>query len=407
MTKICIVTQYFPPEMGAPQARLSELSERLHDFGWQIQILTALPNYPTGKIFRGYVKWKTINEKVGRLETIRVPLIPSKKGFINRLLCYFSFVGSVMFYGPKLCRKPDIIFVESPPLFLGYAAKYLSRKWKCPYIFNVSDLWPECAVRMGIIKKGLFSYLAEKLEINIYKNASGITGQTTGIIESIRKKVPGANLKVITNGVDPVRFSKSVNKNVEDIIGSEPGPIFVYAGLFGWAQGLSQILEIAKKFPDDIPGRFVLIGDGPDKQRLIEQVKKEKIQRIKIVDAQPRNKIPEILAASDVAIITLALNIPEAVPSKIYEAMATSLPIVLIAECEGATRIRDAKCGFAVQPNDIDNAVKVCVTLATNEKIRTEYGAAGRFAAETIYNRNVIANDLNVFLKSIVEKHTP
>src|ERR1041385_9205020 len=107
--------------MGAPQARLSELGEQLIDLGWDVECLTALPNYPTGRIFPGYAG-KPVVESVGRITTARVPLTPAKEGFIRRLGCYFSFIGSASRFGPKLCSRPDLLFVESPPLFIGIAA---------------------------------------------------------------------------------------------------------------------------------------------------------------------------------------------------------------------------------------------------------------------------------------------
>jgi colanic acid biosynthesis glycosyl transferase WcaI len=125
MPRLCILTQYFPPEMGAPQARLSELGERLIESGWEVEALTALPNYPTGRVFPEYRPTQACVENIGRIRTARVPLVPAKGGFARRLVCYFSFVASACRHGPRLCRKPDLMFVESPPLFIGYAARYL------------------------------------------------------------------------------------------------------------------------------------------------------------------------------------------------------------------------------------------------------------------------------------------
>src|ERR1044071_9027011 len=99
--RLCILTQYFPPEMGAPQGRLSELGERLIDRGWEVEALTALPNYPTGKIFDGYSPFQTRVENVGRIRTVRVPLVVSKGGFTKRLASYFSFVASACAIGPR------------------------------------------------------------------------------------------------------------------------------------------------------------------------------------------------------------------------------------------------------------------------------------------------------------------
>ncbi len=389
--------------MGAPQARLSELGERLVDAGWEVEALTALPNYPTGKIFAGYDPLTPVVEHIGRIRTVRVPLYTAQSGFVKRLRSYFSFVGSAKRYGPKLCGRPDLLFVESPPLFIGYAARALARKWRCPYVFNVSDLWPESAIRMGVVKPGLATWLAERLELKLYRHAAAVTGQSSEIIGSVAQRSPQTPTAVITNGVDPSRFGKQfADADARELVGHEPGPIFIFAGLLGHAQGLDQILDIAAAMPADRPGRFVLVGEGPERQHLEERIHREKIPRVRIVPAQPRERIPALLAAADVALVSLGMTIPGAVPSKIYEAMASNLPILLIAEGEPARRVEAAQCGVSVSPGDAAGAQQAVLRLAGDPALRESLGAAGRQAAETTYNRNEIGKQLDRFLRSLL-----
>ncbi len=406
--RLLILTQYFPPEMGAPQARLSELGERLYDRGWQVEVLTALPNYPTGRVFQGYSRWKPVIETIGRMRTVRVPLYTSKSGFAKRLASYFSFVGSAGWYGPSRAHRPDLIWVESPPLFIGYAAWYLAWRWKCPYVFNVSDLWPKSAIHMGVIREGMATRLAGRLERRIYERAAGVTGQSEEIVAEIRELAPNTPTAVITNGVDPSRFGKRfLDDEARSLVGPEPGPVFMYAGLLGLAQGLDQILDLAARLPADVPGRFVLVGDGPAREHLVERLARERIARVRILPAQPRERIPALLAAADVALITLGMSIPGAVPSKIYEAMAASLPILLVADGEPARRIDDAGCGLAVAPGKPDEALAACLRLATDDALRADLGHAGRHAAETKYHRDRIADRLDEFLRRCARPGNP
>lgn len=403
MPSLCIVTQYFPPEMGAPQARLSELGERLLDCGWEVETLTALPNYPTGHVFAGYRSFRTRVERVGRIRTVRVPIWPSKSGFLKRIGMYLSFVASAICNGPRLCRRPDLLFVESPPLFIGYAARYLSKRWRCPYVLNVSDLWPESAIRMGVVRPGVATRFAERLELSMYRNAIGVTGQSEEIIESVCRRSPDTPTRIITNGVDTRLFSRDrADETARSLLGAEPGPIFIYAGLFGLAQGLDQVLDIAASMPDSVPGRFVLIGEGPERDHLLHRVHRESIPRVRILPAQARDRIPALLAAADVAVITLKMSIPGAVPSKIYEAMASSLPILLIANGEASSRVEVARCGIAVPPGDLKRAGETCQQLATDEILRRRLGEAGRQAAETLYDRVQVAKRLDEFLRSLL-----
>lgn len=401
MPRLNILTQYFPPEMGAPQARLSELGERLVDLGWDVDVLTALPNYPEGKVREGYAPWKPVIEQVGRLRTARVPLVPSQKGFASRLGCYFSFAGSAAALGPTLCARPDLLFVESPPLFIGYAAKALSLRWRCPYIFNVSDLWPESAIRMGVVKPGLATHLAERLELSLYRGAAGVTGQSSEIIEAVKRKAPGTPTELVTNGVDPSRWGPSrVTAEAKALLGADPGPIFVFAGLLGLAQGLDAILDLAASLPASLPGRFVLVGDGPVREKLRRRIADEQIGRVTLLPAQPRDAIPALLAGADAAVVSLGMSIPGAVPSKIYEAMAASLPILLIADGEPAKRVQDAGCGLSSAAGDPVRLRANFEQLAASPALRAKLGASGRKAAETLYDRTAIARRLDAFLRA-------
>jgi glycosyltransferase involved in cell wall biosynthesis len=404
MPRITILTQYFPPEMGAPQARLSELGERLLDLGWEVDVLTALPNYPEGKVRAGYASWKPVVETVGRLRTARVPLVPSQQGFAKRLGSYFSFAAAASALGPSLLPRPDVLFVESPPLFIGYAARALSWRWKCPFVFNVSDLWPESAIRMGVVKPGLATTLAERLEHSLYRDSAGVTGQSSEIIDAVKRASPGTPTELVTNGVDPTRWGRhQATAEARALLGSEPGPVFVFAGLLGLAQGLDAFVDLAKGLPSSIPGRIVLVGDGPRRAHLERRIAEENVERVRILPAQPREMIPQLLAAADVALVSLGMSIPGAVPSKIYEAMAASLPILLIADGEPMRRVQEAGAGISVVPGD-GTALKAAFTsLATDSELRARFGASGRAAAETTYNRNRIAQRLDAFLKSCIQ----
>ena len=207
----------------------------------------------------------------------------------------------------------------------------------------------------------------------------------------------------MTNGVDPSRFGKSrADQAARELLGSEPGPIFIFAGLLGHAQGLHQILDVAQWLSQEQPGRFVLVGDGPERSPLEERIRQERISRVRIVPAQPRERVPALLAAADVALISLGMPIPGAVPSKIYEAMASSLPILLVASGEAARRVEDAQCGLTVAPGNLAGIAEACQRLATDPALREQMGSAGRQAAETTYNRDAIGRQLDTFLRSLL-----
>lgn len=405
--RLCILTQYFPPEMGAPQGRLSELGERLIDRGWDVEALTALPNYPTGRIFPGYSPVRPHVEHVGRIRTVRVPLLPSKGGFAKRLASYFSFVAAACVWGPRLCRAPDLLLVESPPLFIGYAARFLAWRWNVGYVFNVSDLWPDSAVDMGVVGEDTLAVkMAAKLERKLYRGALGITGQSDAIVATVSARARNTPTEVVTNSVDPTRFGRDrADAEARALLGKEAGPIFIYAGLLGLAQGLDQILDLAAAWPPELSGRFVLVGDGPVRAHLEQRIERERLSRVKLLPAQPRARVPALLAAADVALITLGGTIHGAVPNKIYEAMASSLPIIIVAHGEAARRVESVGAGIAVPPRSPDQLLAACRRMIEDESLRARCGAAGRRAAETIYNRDHVAARLDQFLRARLGEH--
>ena len=337
MPRLLLLTQYFPPEIGAAQTRLFELGQELSRLGWEVEVLTALPNYPTGRIFEGYNVGKPVRETLGRLSVVRVPLRPAQSGFVNRLSCYYSFVWSVIRWGTKLCNKPDVLFVESPPLFIGQAAVSLSKHWKIPFVFNVSDLWPESAKSMGIVKNRLLLTLAEALELSYYRRAALVTGTADEIVASVRRRCVSTPAEVITNGVDLDRFGPQyADDEARSLLGTQDRFTFIYAGVMGLAQGLDLILDVATAVRDLNHVQFVLVGDGAERESLKRRIEVENLPNVRLLRAQQKERIPALLAASDAAIHVLKHRILGAVPSKIYEAMASSLPILFAGEGEGA-----------------------------------------------------------------------
>lgn len=407
MPRILLLTQYFPPEIGAAQTRLFELGQELTGLGWEVEVLTALPNYPAGRVFEGYDLKNPAKETIGRLSVVRVPLRPAQKGFVDRLRCYFSFVRSAMRWGPQLCVKPDVIFVESPPLFIGHAGIRLSRQWGVPMVFNVSDLWPESAKFMGVVKNRLLLAMAEALELSYYRRAALVTGTSNEIIESIRRRCPSTPAEVITNGVDISRFGPQfADDHARSLLGDQERVTFIYAGVMGMAQGLDVVLDVAMAVRDLTQVQFVLIGDGAERESLQRRIEVEKMHNVRLLRAQPKERIPALLAVSQVGFHILKFAIPGAVPSKIYEAMASRIPILFAGGGEGARRVLDARAGLVVPYGDIRGLEEAVRRLASDPLSRKELGEAGRDAAEKLYSRKEIARRLHQLLLSVTT-HTP
>ncbi len=394
-----IHTQYYPPETGAPQGRLSELAERLVLNGHEVTVITALPNYPIGKFYPGYGGLLRREMRNG-VSIIRTWIYPTKSvKLIPRLSNYFSFVFSSLILGAALLPRADFLFTESPPLFLGIAGYLLSRLKGARWIFNVSDLWPESAVRLGVVGKGLSLTLSEHLELFCYRKAALVSGQSKEILKGVTMKAPKTLTYHFSNGVDSGRFTPEMRSvELHGQLGEGAECVAIYAGLHGIAQGLNQIIEAAGMLRD-LKGKLkiVFIGDGPEKGSLMQQARGLDI----ITFFPPRNKeeIPQLLASADIAIIPLKIYIPGAVPSKIYEAMASALPLILVAKGEAATIVHEADAGIVVPPGEVAAIAQGIRRLFSSRELRQRLGENGRSAAVKRFERKKIIVNLLHFLE--------
>jgi len=390
-----ILTQYYPPEIGAPQARLSALATQLARRGHRVVVLTALPNYPLGRFYPGYrALWRCEGDEGFRI--FRTWLYPTQSFRpAKRLASYFSFVVSAALAGAAVMPRLDWLITESPPLFLGIAGYWLSRLKQARWVFNVSDLWPKSAVQLGAVGDGLWLRVAERLEAFCYRKARVVTGQSGEIVADIRRRFPGVTVWKWPNGVDTEHFAPGRrSESLVSDLRKRARCVALYAGLHGMAQGLGQVLEAAGRLRDRKDLRIVLVGDGPEKPRLIAQARQMGLGNVAFLDAVPRDRAPELIASADIALAPLRRRLWGAVPSKIYEGMASGVPVVSCGEGEAAQIIETAGAGLVVPPGDSGALAEALRVLADDPALRERLGRAGRKAAVELFDRQKINDHL-------------
>ena len=393
--KLLILTQYFPPEMGAPQARLYELAKRLHDRGHQISVLTAMPNYPTGKVFDGYRHKIYLQEDMDGIRVIRTWIYPSKSSrTLPRLLSYLSFVFSSVFLGIWGLGKQDVVLFESPPLFLVPAGLIIGRATGARIIMNVSDIWPDIIVRMGHTTGGPFLKAMYWLERFGYEHSDVVALTNPGAARQINERFAHVRTTVISNGVDTNFFRPDLRSDeVRASLGAGPDDFLViYCGLHGLAQGLEVVIGAAERLKNHPEIKFVLIGDGPTKESLVAQARMKKLNNLRFLDRRPKKEIPAILASCDVSLVPLVTRLPGTMPSKVYEALAAGTPPVVAKGCEGATLVTQFNAGRTFEPMNDKELAEVILSLAKNpselKEIRTNcLKLAKRFDRDTIAQR--------------------
>ncbi|NOT61803.1 MAG: glycosyltransferase family 4 protein [Acidobacteria bacterium] len=393
--KFTILTQYYLPEIGAPQARLSALVAGLLARGHEVTVLTALPNYPLGKIYAGYSGFYC-EETIQGAKVLRTFIYPTQKvAFIPRITSYLSFTLSSLLIGAIKLPASDYLLVESPPLFLGFTAYILSKLKRAKFIFNVSDLWPESAVQLGVLAPdSLMHRVSLAIEKFCYHQSWLVTGQSRGIIEDIQQRFPDCHVFHLSNGVDTKLFVPTVGQSDDSTCTA------TYAGLHGIAQGLDQIISAAELLRTE-NCRFVLVGDGPEKQELKARAQRAALNNVAFLDSKPKNEIPSLLASADILLVTLKKYIPGAVPSKLYEAMACGKPVIFVGEGEGATIVKENNTGLVVIPGDITGLADALRRLSREPALRAELGNNGRQTAVSHFDRQNIISRFVDYL----EKH--
>jgi glycosyltransferase involved in cell wall biosynthesis len=408
--KILILSQYFPPETGAPQNRLYSLALNLAEQGGTVNILTAMPNYPKMEVFPDYKGRFYMRETDGPLTIFRTWIFVKKsRQVVPRLLNYFSFVFSSLLVGLLIIKKQDIILCESPPIFLGLTALVLKRIKRAKLVFNVSDLWPETAEKLGIIKNKILLKAAYRLEESIYRKSALVSGQTQGIIKNIKNRFPRVNTYWLRNGIDFEQYNINSDGDAFRVAMnlSRSDFILVYAGVFGHAQGLETVIETAEELMTQKNIKFFLVGDGPERDNLIQLTQDKRLQNLFFLPNKPRNEIPGIIAACDAYIVPLKKNdlFLGAIPSKLFEPLAMRKPIILGVDGEARDLfIENGKCGLYFEP---ENSVELahCISVLFNDKaLAKQMGENGGHYVRQYFDRRVIAHEFNNELIKITDK---
>jgi glycosyltransferase involved in cell wall biosynthesis len=403
--RVAFLTHYFPPEVGAPQTRLFELAKRLKDFGFDVTVVTGFPNYPTGVIPANYRGRRTMEEELDGVRVLRTSVYATpNRGFVTRILNHLSFALSSL-TAIRKSGPTDVIFVESPPLLIGLAALIYTRAKRAPFIFNVSDIWPQSAVELGALRNRLAIRLAEMLELHLYRRAVRVTVVTPGIVERLATRgVPREKLYLLTNGVDTdVYRPQEPDTDLAKRLGLDGRKkIFLYAGTHGLAQGLEVILEAAKNTTN--PEIFyVLAGEGAEKEALMARAKAQGVVNVRFLPNQPKSEMPALLNLAYATIIPLKrLDLfKSALPSKMFESMAVARPIVGALWGEAADLIQTANCGVVVPPEDSDGLRAAVERLAADPALARALGANGRQYAIEHFDRKEIATGFANLIRQV------
>ena len=346
--KIKIITSFFPPEKGAASHRIFTTAKELSSYGFDVSVITTLANYPTGKLFNGYKKMLYKKEKIEGIDCIRCWVFPSNSNNpIIRILSMLSYCFSLLFTIPSLfLNKPDIIFVQTPPLLPGITGVLISKLLRVKVVLNVSDIWPLTAVELGVMRHKSFSFrLFSGIENIMYRLSDAMIGQSNETCSYLKQKSDKPIL--LYRNLTKPNFNQIVN---EQVLNSKKK--IVYAGLLGFAQGVFNICKNIDFKSLDI--EFHVFGDGIEKSLIENFIQQNSECNIFLNQTITKDEMQKKLLSYDATIIPLTKNIYGAFPSKITMAMAAGLPIFFSGDGEGFKIVDEFNLGYVSEAGNLN-----------------------------------------------------
>ena len=385
--KILYVSQYFPPEMGAPAARASELSRHWAADGHEVTVLTGFPNHPTGVVppeYRDSFRRLVVREQVDGVRVVRTWLFPfpNRKAH-ERMLNYSSFCASAATTGLFVSR-PDVVIASSPQLLVALAGWWIARWKRVPFVFEVRDLWPEslAAVGMGKGSSMLHRSLA-RIAGFLYRRSDRIVVVTPAFEEHLVRhwRVPREKISVVENGVETGIFAPQPGTEERRELRAEGKFVVSYIGTMGMAHGLETMITAAIQLRDSNPKIvFLMLGEGAEKQRIIALAREHNLHNLRFVDQQPREKIPSYICASDACLVLLKKTelFKTVIPTKMLEFMSCARPVILGVDGQARAILEEAGGGLVIEPENSDALASAVCYLATNNESARQMGQNGR-----------------------------
>jgi len=379
--------------MGAAQVRLAALLRELQNHNHVTEVVTAIPQRVVSNPHRKYPAKLYMSETYGGAQVHRTWTFAGSGFGFRRLLNYLSFASTCL-VGMWKCKKPDFIFVESPPLFLGISGLIYSRLRGVPLIFYVADLWPESARAIGVLHDGVLFKMAERLERFIYSHAKYIAAATAGIVSTLemKKDVPRAKLFLLPNGVDTeTAVPIATDERLLDELELRGKKVFLYAGNHGAVAGLETLLEAARVLSNSETA-FLFVGDGQAKPDLLRLAKRYELRNVRFISARPVEEMSRYhsIAFASVVHVRKGELFKATRPAKLFTSLACGVPVIYCGEGETAALVKSADVGLVVAPEQPAQLVEAIRFLERHTNVRMRMASNARVLAVKQFGWNLI-----------------
>jgi glycosyltransferase involved in cell wall biosynthesis len=331
--------------------------------------------------------------------------------FIKRFYYYLTYFFSSISQALKM-GKPDIVYAVSTPLTVGLLGYIISRLRGVPFVFEVTDLWPDAAVACSVVKNRVLITLANWLAMFCYRTSAHIVGLSRSMCESIvAKGIDKDKVSLITNGVDLSLFNNREPNDARRIeirtqYGFGDRFVAMYMGAHGAYNALDTIIDAAMILRDDLRFLFVFVGDGDEKPNLQKRVSEHKLGNVLFFAPIPRVDSPDMLSAADAFVLPNRKGdfFSGNLPNKLFDYLASSRPIVVAGSGETPELVMAAgagRCGQAADSHAMANSLIELAEMPVKE--RMAMGKKGRDYVFKYYDRNRLSEQFLKILSDVIK----
>ena len=414
MANVLFLTLVFAPDGVSTAVLMSELAQELHQQGHHITVLTTTPHYNVDPDARHqqplHKRWGGLlyqSEYHGL--TVYHATIPTKGSRVGaRLLDYLRFHLISTWAGLTLTKQVDVLFVPSPPLTIGLSAWLLSLFKRAPFIYNVQEIYPDVAVKLGVLTNPTLIRLLEAMERFIYRRAQKITVISDRFAQQLRHKgVPDHQLAIIPNFVDTEFITPQPRQNAFSAAHNlDHKFVVLYAGNIGLTQGFESIMAAARALQEIPAIHFLIVGDGTRRTWLEAELQREPAPNVTLLPYQARSAVPLIYATADLCLVPLKKGTAhDTFPSKIYTIMAAQRPVIASTDdqSELADLVHRADCGWVIPPDDAPSLEQTIRTAYEQPALTQHKGHNGLTHVQTHYARRAVVQQYNTLLRELTQ----
>lgn len=403
--RIALVSQYYPPEIGAPQARIHETAHAFARRGHRVTVLTGMPSHPTGVVPPRWRGRLASDVREGRVRVARGWSLPARsRGALRRTLAHATCAISTLVRGLCGAGGADVVVATSPPLFTGLVGLALARLHRRPFVLDVRDLWPDAFVDLGLAREGPAVAFFRAIERFLYRHADHVVPVTESFSARIGEAgVEGSRRTVVRNGVELGRFAGAPEPgDAKRALALDGRFVVLYLGAIGVAHGLDALMPAAAAAPRHVT--FLMVGEGAEKERVAAAARRAGGD-VRFLAGVARERVPAMYAAADVCLVSLRPTplMETFLPSKAFEAFGASRAVVAAVAGEAKALLEAGPGAIVVPPGDAKALAAAIARLALDPEGTRELGRRARRRAEAEFDRAALADRYLAVLARVVD----